>query len=313
VSSDTDPHARAVRAELMHRGLSTALLDTTQLGPGTRVLHVATGPVAVCLPSGQLIRADEVTAVWHRRRFLSADIERCVTGRTATFLWRQWRDCLDGFLGALSVPCVNPIPAERWAVKPRQLNVAVRCGLRVPETVVTNDAQVVRCFVERHAGRVVHKVLQSPDWRLLETRRWDGQAEDLLASVGWAPCIFQEEVESSCEVRAIVVGSRVFAASFKPHRDTVDGRLDRTVSYQVHELPQPVCAQLVRLVRCLGLVYAAIDLKAGADAGYVFLELNPGGQYLYVERATGLAITSALADLIQASGQSSRRRSGCGR
>jgi beta-lactam-binding protein with PASTA domain len=48
----------------------------------------------------------------------------------------------------------------------------------------------------------------------------------------------------------------------------------------------------------LGLAYGAFDLRRREDGEHVFLEVNPGGQWLYVEDATGLPITEAVAGLL---------------
>jgi len=54
------------------------------------------------------------------------------------------------------------------------------------------------------------------------------------------------------------------------------------------------------LMRRLGLVYGAIDLRLTPDGRYVFLEINPAGQFLYVEQQTGQPIAAALAALLAA-------------
>ena len=50
------------------------------------------------------------------------------------------------------------------------------------------------------------------------------------------------------------------------------------------------------LVRRLGLAYGAIDLVLTPDGRYVFLEINPNGQYLWIEQLTGLPISEAIAE-----------------
>ena len=47
-----------------------------------------------------------------------------------------------------------------------------------------------------------------------------------------------------------------------------------------------------------GLRYGAIDLIVTPEGRIVFLELNPTGQYLWIEQATGLPISLALAELL---------------
>jgi hypothetical protein len=45
----------------------------------------------------------------------------------------------------------------------------------------------------------------------------------------------------------------------------------------------------------LGLVYGAIDLRLTPEGRYIFLEINPAGQFLHIEYATGQPIAAALA------------------
>jgi hypothetical protein len=43
------------------------------------------------------------------------------------------------------------------------------------------------------------------------------------------------------------------------------------------------------------LLYGAIDLRLTPEGRYVFLEINPAGQFLYIENATGQQIAAAVA------------------
>lgn len=52
---------------------------------------------------------------------------------------------------------------------------------------------------------------------------------------------------------------------------------------------------LLALMERLGLVYGAIDMRLTPDGRYVFLEINTAGQWLFIEQATGQAISDALA------------------
>jgi len=50
------------------------------------------------------------------------------------------------------------------------------------------------------------------------------------------------------------------------------------------------------LVVCL--IFAAIDMILTPDGHYVFLELNPNGQWEWIENATHLPICSTLVDVL---------------
>ena len=67
-----------------------------------------------------------------------------------------------------------------------------------------------------------------------------------------------------------------------------------------HDLPPEVQARCVRLVERLELCYGAIDMILTPDGRYVFLEINPSGQYLWIEKEAGLPISAAICDFLMA-------------
>src|SRR5439155_11640005 len=65
-----------------------------------------------------------------------------------------------------------------------------------------------------------------------------------------------------------------------------------------HQLPDDVAQRCVALTERLGVRYGAVDLILTPDGRYVFLEINPNGQYLWIEELTGLPISDAIRDLL---------------
>ncbi len=57
-------------------------------------------------------------------------------------------------------------------------------------------------------------------------------------------------------------------------------------------------ARLRALMTRLGLVYGAIDMRLTPDGHYIFLEINPSGQWLFVEERSGQPITASFARLL---------------
>ena len=51
-------------------------------------------------------------------------------------------------------------------------------------------------------------------------------------------------------------------------------------------------------MHALGLVYGAIDMRLTPNGEYVFLEVNPAGQWLFIEQATGQPISAAIAEAL---------------
>jgi glutathione synthase/RimK-type ligase-like ATP-grasp enzyme len=120
--------------------------------------------------------------------------------------------------------------------------------------------------------------------------------------------IFQQYVPKRVELRVTVVGRRVFAAEIdsQASRSTRhDWRHydDPNVQYRIHTLPPEMARACVRLVEALGLSFGAIDLIQTPEGKYVFLEINPNGQWGWIEDLTGLPISDAIADWLAGSGE----------
>jgi glutathione synthase/RimK-type ligase-like ATP-grasp enzyme len=47
-----------------------------------------------------------------------------------------------------------------------------------------------------------------------------------------------------------------------------------------------------------GLNYGALDLILTPDGRHVFLEVNPVGEFFWLERCPGLPISKAIADIL---------------
>ena len=62
------------------------------------------------------------------------------------------------------------------------------------------------------------------------------------------------------------------------------------------DLPSDVEEKLRALMARLRLVYGAVDMRLTPEGDHVFLEINPAGQWLFVEARTGQTISEALAD-----------------
>ena len=65
--------------------------------------------------------------------------------------------------------------------------------------------------------------------------------------------------------------------------------------HQEIELPRKVEEQCRLLVSELGLRFGAIDLVRTVDDQYYFLEINPNGEWLWIEDALGYPIAASIA------------------
>lgn len=253
----------------------------------------------------------EVRAVWYRRpeapvphAGLSGDTLRTfVVEESKTFLGDIW----DG-LDCLWLPGRPPV-SRHVHHKAVQLRAAAELGFEVPPTLFTNDPADFLDFYRRHNGQVVSKLAgfaffptvgrTFSRYTEVVSHRDIGYAQ----AVRYCPLIFQAYVPKLFELRITVVGQEVFAAeihSQESHHTRHDWRrydLFHTL-HRAHILPDAVAQHCRDLVARLGLCYGAIDMVLTPDGRYVFLEINPNGQYLWIEEATGLPISEAICDLL---------------
>src|SRR5262245_28658365 len=250
----------------------------------------------------QATRLSGVRAIWARRPSPPAIPAAVIDAEHRRFARQEWRDLLEGLTLSLGLDAlmVNPLPAQRAAIKPYQLAIAQRIGLRVPDTLITSDPLRAPHFIDKYQGRVVHKAMTSPRNAFIDTRRWQETDRSALQQLLVAPAIFQQLIEGATDIRATIVGQEIYAAAISTgqSRAGLDSRLDLDVPTTAFEIPGEIAEQLHSLMEALGLMFATIDLKIDADGRLHFLELNPQGQFLYIEILTGLPIAAAVAQLL---------------
>lgn len=145
------------------------------------------------------------------------------------------------------------------------------------------------------------------DRRVVFTQLLSQDKLDEIDALAACPAIFQEYVDKQVELRITIVGDELFTAAIysQQHPETsVDFRRwallppEKDVKHTVFNLPSAIQARLLALMDRLGLVFGCVDIILTPAGEYVFLEVNPSGQWGWIEDKTGMPITSALVDLL---------------
>jgi hypothetical protein len=305
VSHPGDEHLRPVLAGLRRRRARVGVLDTGRFPRRGRVDLRLGGRRRSGLglaDSGLELAAAEVRSVWWRRPRPCEPDPRIPLSSHRDLAFRETSEALAGFLRCLEARWVNDPAREAEAShKVWQLESARACGLAVPRTCVTNDpARALGFLRELDPAPVVFKSLDATPETWRETRLVGPAERRLLGLVRLAPVVFQEYL-AGADLRVTCVGERLFAAEIDARGTAYpcDFRVGlRRARVKPVRLPRGVEAGLRRLLRRLGLLYAAVDLRR-TDAGeHLFLEANPSGQFLFVEERTRQPIAEALCDLL---------------
>lgn len=239
------------------------------------------------------VRAAEVTTLWFRR---PRPVPRSPgDAATAQFAAQEWTASIEGFL--------ELIPHGRWmnypgqiaaaSHKPEQLQRARRYGLSVPEYLVTTSSARALEFLQRMGGQVVAKPLMSGFIERSEPRLDTSiytspvHSEHLLAqghSLG-CPTLFQRAIARAADVRVTVVDQELQAVAMTADDGRVDIRRNNFggVEYARIRPPDPIRKALVDMVDSYGLRFAAADFLIARDGTWHFLEINPNGQWAWLD------------------------------
>jgi RimK-like ATP-grasp domain len=201
----------------------------------------------------------------------------------------------------------HPLAATGASYKPEQLTRASRFGLLIPDTLITTDPGAARAFCQSHHWHVVakpvsHGEVRAPDdsvTGLIYTNALDARHEPLLDHVSACPTLLQQRIDKDVDVRVTIVDSECIAVALHSQElstNTVDCRRNNMsgMRYSRIELPPALRDTLVRLTASYDLHYSAIDLVCDRAGNYWYLELNPSGQWAWLEQLLEAPISDAI-------------------
>ena len=176
--------------------------------------------------------------------------------------------------------------------KPYQAQLIKQQGFDVPETLITNDPDLVRAFRREH-GAIVYK---SISYVRSIVRKVEDRDLDRLESVRTCPTQFQRYIAGP-NLRVHTVGGQAFATAITSqatdyryaYLEGEDERLEATV------ISPDLEQRCVALSQALRLGFAGIDLKLGDDGKVYCLEVNPCPAFSYYQLHTGQPIALAVA------------------
>jgi glutathione synthase/RimK-type ligase-like ATP-grasp enzyme len=155
----------------------------------------------------------DLGAVWWRRPHPARIGSEVRDPRMRAYCRHEASAFLWGILDSLDAPIFNnPHREERAGVKAVQLKCASEVGLKIPDTLMTNNPADVKEFYEKLDGRVIFKMLGYLRGPMAGTQRLEEYQLDRLDLLSNAPVLFQQEIPPNKDIRVIVVGGRVFAA-----------------------------------------------------------------------------------------------------
>ncbi|GAA4155074.1 hypothetical protein GCM10022217_12840 [Chryseobacterium ginsenosidimutans] len=262
-------------------------------------LHLNTNEAVVEINGETLVNSKDVKAVWYRRggfiqtlrnelHFNDNEILKDSSFRLnkimdseyydlAVFLQREFEKGKN--IGSYFNSKLNKLNV---------LNLAQSLGLHIPETFVLNNTEALKSLIKE--DNVITKALSDGLYYFSKKYAYYTYTEkvekkDLLDKNEFAPSLFQLQIKKKFEIRSFFLNGSFYSMAIlsqKNSRTLVDYRkYDREVPNRNirFKLPDDIEKKLIKLFEVLNLNTGSVDLIVDEDDNYIFLEINPVGQF----------------------------------
>lgn len=245
--------------------------------------------------------------IWNRRIAepeIPATVPRDLTEVVATETARTW----EGLLFVHEGRVINRPQANFSANnKIDQLSFVKKYGgeIKIPETILTNDPQVLRNFY-KEKERVCHKlqkaalVKRGDQCLTTYTNLVSQENLELADLVEVHPNLFQTYMPKKYELRVTAMRNKVIGIAIfsqNSEKSKIDfRRYDfQNVAYERVDLPESMTTFCKNMLEHYGLFFGEFDFILTPAREYVFLELNPNGQWLWLQLQSGYNLTKDIA------------------
>ena len=253
---------------------------------------------------------NEITSIWYRRPVSPLPASKIIDQESRNFVVEESHTALEGLWRTLASFWIsNPDNIRLAENKLYQLKLATQVGFNVWPTIVTTDTISAKDFYQENGCDVIYKPLRKgrlvrgENQSFIFTNLIEHDAIGDFSNIKYAPCLLQKYIHKSAELRVTVIGDKVFAVSIESQKipDAVHDwrRAQGDLVHRLFELPYQVEEKCRNLVKKLGLEFGALDLIVTPDNEYVFVEINPNGQWAWIQQlCPEIPLRETLADLL---------------
>lgn len=290
----SDAHAVHVYQALERLGISIAYWNTATF---PTQMQVAWSPVTqegeLTFPGGKRLALHDIRSVFWRS-FSGVKIPTLPHESVQRVAQNDAMSTIRSLLQLPSIRWVNSWQAYQFhKEKPLQFSSVHRLGVKIPDTLVTNDPIQVQTFVRRHPKTIFKPVYGGAHTQLISQEHL--HPDRLQLSLKVAPVTLQELIPGT-NVRVYVIANAVYAAEIRSPE--IDFRADEDAILMPLEVPEPIREQSIAIAKALFLEWTAIDWRLTPSGEYIFLDAHPSPRFIHFEQQTGFPITEHLVQLL---------------
>lgn len=229
------------------------------------------------------------------------------TGKSYTLkeqLYRsQWSSFIRNLIVFEKVKWINhPVRIYQAENKLYQLKMAKKNEFDIPMTYVGNKVPDQIDLDAPYIVKSLDTALFYDEGKEMFTYANILSGKELVNSeIQYAPIIIQECLVNKTDIRATIIGNKIFAVSILKNGHKIIGDWRRTptedLMYKEIKLPIYIQNKIKNLMNDLKLEFGGIDL-ALVDGKYYFIEVNPTGEWGWLVSITNLSIDKAIVDCL---------------
>jgi glutathione synthase/RimK-type ligase-like ATP-grasp enzyme len=190
-----------------------------------------------------------------------------------------------------------------------QLNIAKEVGFNIPNTLITNNSESIKRFLQSNLNkRAVVKLIHHHRIDIGDSiynffcKEVDKKVLKKLSYVNVTPILIQSKVPILAEIRITIVGDKIFATQLKSKGDTysdIHSIDEHNLLIKDLDLDKLISNKCMMIMEKLGLIISSIDLAVDIHNNVYFFEINPVGDWYWMENKTGSPITQTVCDLLK--------------
>lgn len=290
-------------------------LDTDRFPTEVKIdLYSGDQKAGVITDGEQQLELTEVSSVWYRRMRHGQKLPDSMDSQFREVSLKECRLSIRGMIASLPGFHLDPMTnVDRANHKQLQLQVARQLGLLIPRTLTSNNPEAVKRFArDCQTTGIVTKMLsqfaiygENKEEMVVFTSPVTDEDLDNLEGLQFCPMTFQENIPKALELRITIVGKQLFTAAINSQQldgAIYDWRKEGKAlhqQWQSYDLPQVIEKQLLELMKYFCLNYGAIDMIVTPDQRYIFLEINPVGEFFWLELyPPHFPISQAIAEIL---------------
>jgi len=259
--------------------------------------------------NSEIIDMNSLKSVWYRRPVASPSPNSITDKGIKKFIQRERAEFLDFIYEGINAIWMSSPNSIRFAEnKLVQLKKAKELGFRIPKTIITNDSKNSNSFFRENNNICVIKPIYNGHLtinnkqKLIYTREIEGKdlfSHDLTS----CPCMFQERINVKRELRVTVIDNFCCAVEIKPslsEHSSIDWRRWQKdgIKISLFTLPKQISKKCLTLVKNFDLKFSSMDLVIDMNNNYYFLDLNPNGQWAWIDPSVDNVLVNKLCDFL---------------